>query len=148
MSTNAEIFIPEVDPEQAWNALKADPTTVLVDVRTIAEWDYVGEPVLDSTGKEMVKVELTEFPEMVRNSYFADEVLSQIDGAPSAIYFICRSGRRSRVAAMCIAEKLAEQGRDIPCINVAEGFEGPPDENKHRSTTSGWKLRGLPWIQQ
>ncbi len=148
MSDTSENTPPEVTPDQAWEALKNDPTTVLVDVRTIAEWDYVGEPLLDALGKELLKVELTEFPEMVRNAYFADEVLSQIEGDPAAIYFICRSGRRSRVAAICIAEKLAEQGRDIPCINVSEGFEGPPDENRHRGTTSGWKVRGLPWIQQ
>jgi len=29
---------------------------------------------------------------------------------------------------------------------VVEGFEGPHDEQRHRSV-SGWKVAGLPWVQ-
>jgi hypothetical protein len=30
---------------------------------------------------------------------------------------------------------------------VAEGFEGPPDANRHRGKVAGWKAAGLPWVQ-
>jgi hypothetical protein len=31
--------------------------------------------------------------------------------------------------------------------NIAEGFEGALDDNKHRNSISGWKVAGLPWTQ-
>jgi hypothetical protein len=30
---------------------------------------------------------------------------------------------------------------------VDEGFEGELDEHHHRSSTGGWRFRGLPWEQ-
>ena len=72
-----DLEVQQVNPQEAWDALKADPTTALVDVRTIAEWDYVGIPSLDSMGKEVLEVEWVGFPEMTRNDYFAEELLSQ-----------------------------------------------------------------------
>jgi len=33
------------------------------------------------------------------------------------------------------------------CYNVAEGFEGNPDAERHRGKTGGWKAAGLPWVQ-
>ena len=33
------------------------------------------------------------------------------------------------------------------CYNVAEGFEGNPDTERHRGKTGGWKAAGLPWVQ-
>ena len=31
------------------------------------------------------------------------------------------------------------------CRNVADGFEGPLDPNRHRGQLGGWKSKGLPW---
>ncbi len=139
--------IAEVNPLEAWEVLQNDPASVLVDVRTIAEWDYVGEPVLTSIDKELLKVEWMEFPEMTRNTYFAAEVFPQLAEDTTTVFLICRSGRRSLNAARCLAEKIAENGLDIKCVNIAEGFEGEPDEHRHRGTLNGWKVRGLPWKQ-
>lgn len=148
MTEAATVDVLKATPQEAWEALKSDPSAVLVDVRTIAEWDYVGLPVLDSIGKEVLKVEWIEFPEMTRNEHFADELLSQLgDQDPSAIYFICRSGVRSFSAAKCLLMRIAGSGRNIKCFNVLEGFEGDLDGNKHRGTVNGWKVRGLPWCQ-
>ena len=147
MSGATTLEITEVNPLEAWEALQNDPASVLVDVRTIAEWDYVGEPVLDSLGKELLKVEWMEFPEMTRNTFFAEEVFPQLADDTTTVFLICRSGRRSLNAARCLAEKIAENGRDIKCVNVAEGFEGDQDAEHHRGTLNGWKVRGLPWKQ-
>ncbi|MGE4611970.1 MAG: rhodanese-like domain-containing protein [Paracoccaceae bacterium] len=140
--------ISEASPHAVWEALKSNPTAVLVDVRTIAEWDYIGLPVLESLGKEVLKVEWMEFPEMTRNEHFAAELLAQFKGNdPSAIYFICRSGVRSLYAARCLTAALEGTGRSIECINVTGGFEGDHDDNKHRGKINGWKVCGLPWCQ-
>lgn len=147
MSDDSNFVVPVANPEEAWEGLKSDPKSVLVDVRTIAEWDYVGEPVLDSIGKEMLKVEWMEFPEMTRNEYFAEEVLSQFDEDPSVVYFICRSGRRSEAAVIKLREKVIETGQNMRIVNVSEGFEGDHDADRHRGKVNGWKVRGLPWKQ-
>ncbi len=148
MSDALNSTVLEATPQETWDALATDPSAVLVDVRTIAEWDYIGLPVLESLGKEVLMVEWMEFPKMTRNDYFAEELLSQFgDKDPSAIYFICRSGIRSNYAAKCLLSKIAGSGRNIKCFNVLEGFEGDHDEHKHRGTVNGWKVRGLPWSQ-
>jgi hypothetical protein len=33
------------------------------------------------------------------------------------------------------------------CHNVADGFEGGHDAERHRGTREGWKVAGLPWCQ-
>ena len=60
----------------------------------------------------------------------------------SSIYFLCRSGVRSKHAAIAMTE--AGWAR---CFNIASGFEGPPDPAGHRGTVDGWKAQGLPWTQ-
>jgi rhodanese-related sulfurtransferase len=59
------------------------------------------------------------------------------------IYCICRSGARSAAAATA----LTQAGFKPTAINVAEGFEGDLDGERHRGHKNGWKARGLPWIQ-
>ena len=58
------------------------------------------------------------------------------------LFFICRSGGRSLAAA----KTMAEAGYRA-CHNVAGGFEGPLDDDRHRGFAGGWKATGLPWIQ-
>ncbi|MBS0242596.1 MAG: rhodanese-like domain-containing protein, partial [Proteobacteria bacterium] len=60
----------------------------------------------------------------------------------SELYFICRSGARSQRAA----EAMLKAGYQR-CFNVADGFEGPLDGERHRGRSGGWKARGLPWEQ-
>lgn len=148
MSDATILNVQEASPLEAWEALKSDPSVVLVDVRTTAEWTYIGLPVLDSIGKDVLKVEWMQFPQMTCNENFAIELLSQLgDKNPSAIYFLCRSGVRSHHAARYVLANNAESDRDVQCFNVLEGFEGDQDDHKHRGTINGWKVRGLPWCQ-
>lgn len=148
MANVSNLIVEEANPSETWEALKTNPSAILVDVRTIAEWDYVGEPSIGALGKELLKVEWMEYPEMMDNEYFAEELLAQIgDDLPEAIYFICRSGVRSKAAAESILAKLAGTGRVVKCVNVTEGFEGVQDQNAHRGKINGWKKHGLPWRQ-
>ena len=41
-------YAGDVTPTKAWEMLKSEPGTVLIDVRTDAEFNYVGRPDLSS----------------------------------------------------------------------------------------------------
>ena len=49
--------VPDVSPPQAFQALQDDPQAVLVDVRTDAEWNFVGVPDLGAIGKQLRALE-------------------------------------------------------------------------------------------
>ncbi|GHA46919.1 hypothetical protein GCM10008927_09610 [Amylibacter ulvae] len=140
--------IENVDPAETWNGLQKDNTAVLVDVRTRAEWGFVGIPDLSQLNRQPFLIEWKEYPMMNTNEAFASELLEKLDGAaPSKIYFLCRSGARSMAAANLMSEIFATQGQATQCINVAEGFEGDLDSDGHRGNMNGWKARGLDWRQ-
>lgn len=134
-------YAGDVPPQEAYAALESDPAAVLVDVRTSAEWSYVGLPDLTGLGKRVLPVEWQRFPDGSVNEGFLDELRDAgvTEGAP--IYFLCRSGVRSAAAAA--AATRAGLG---PAYNVTDGFEGPLDGQGHRSV-AGWKVAGLPWRQ-
>lgn len=148
MVTDDDARVAEVLPHEAWDSLKSDPNSVLVDVRTKAEWAYVGCPDLEQLGRPLIRVEWLAFPEMSVNPAFSGELFSHFgDRFPERIFFICRSGVRSMDAAEYVANLLGEIGREALCVNIAEGFEGDLDGDRHRGALNGWKKRGLPWRQ-
>jgi rhodanese-related sulfurtransferase len=138
--------IESVSVEETWARLKSDAGSVLIDVRTGAEWTFVGLPDLSSLGKRPVLVEWQDFPGGQPNPAFVDRLVEALTptGANknSELFFLCRSGGRSLSAARAMAE--AGYAR---CRNVADGFEGPLDPNRHRGALGGWKAKGLPWVQ-
>lgn len=138
-------MISECTPEQAWAALAEDPDAQLIDVRTQPEWAFVGVPELAELGRQAVLIEWRQYPTMGINSDFTEQVKTALGGSfPSQLFFICRSGARSMEAAQAVS------GADMPpakCINVAEGFEGDLDGDRHRGGMNGWKARGLSWRQ-
>lgn len=141
-----EIHIEGVSVEEAWARLKADSASVLIDVRTIAEWAYVGLPDLDQLGKRPVLVEWQGFPGDRPNTAFVErlsEALRDIGANKDCeLLFICRSGSRSLKAARAMAAAGYRR-----CRNVSDGFEGPLGPDRHRGQVAGWKARGLPWAQ-
>jgi rhodanese-related sulfurtransferase len=72
---------------------------------------------------------------------FADRLAREL-GALGDDLFFCRSGSRSLAAA----KAMAAAGYRA-CHNVAGGFEGPLDDERHRGSADGWKAAGLPWLQ-
>jgi rhodanese-related sulfurtransferase len=92
-------MVENVPPRQTWEVLLADPSAQLCDVRTDAEWAYVGLPDLSSAGKRVVLVQWQVYPTMARNERFVDELRAAGLNAANRIYFICRSGVRSYAAA-------------------------------------------------
>jgi rhodanese-related sulfurtransferase len=134
-------YAGDISPRDAWKLLCRDAQSVLVDVRTPAEWTYVGVPDMGEIGKKPVLVPWMDFPTMERNDDFVAQVGEQI-GRDAPLVLLCRSGVRSRAAA--IALTAAGYG---PCYNIETGFEGDPNAQRHRGTVSGWKVDGLPWAQ-
>jgi rhodanese-related sulfurtransferase len=134
-------YAGDVTPQEAYAVLGGDGDAVLVDVRTTAEWSYVGVPDLSVLGRKVLCVEWQRYPDGSVNQGFVDELRSAglPDGAP--LYFLCRSGVRSVAAA-----KAATAAGLGPAYNVLHGFEGPHDQHGHRAV-AGWKNEGLPWRQ-
>ena len=130
----------------AYALLEGDSSSVLIDVRTQAEWAYVGTPNLQKLGKTLLLLEWQSYPSMAVDAEFPLRLEAMLQsggverGAP--LLFLCRSGARSRQAAISMTS--AGWG---PCFNVSDGFEGPLDGSLRRGGVSGWKAGGLPWSQ-
>jgi len=140
------LSVEETSVEETWARLRSDAGAVLIDVRTGAEWAFIGLPDLSSLGKQPVLVEWQGFPGGQPNPAFVErlgEALAAIGAnKDNELFFLCRSGGRSLSAARAMT--AAGYSR---CRNVADGFEGPLDPNRHRGTLGGWKAKGLPWVQ-
>ncbi|MCX7229998.1 MAG: rhodanese-like domain-containing protein [Burkholderiales bacterium] len=124
----------EVTPAEAW-ALHASGAARLIDVRTRAEWTYVGRV----DGAPLV--EWRAFGAEHPNPRFIEALAAE---APRdvPVMLLCRSAVRSHAAA----ELAARSGWTV-AMNVLEGFEGDLDDSGHRGSRGGWRKAGLPWIQ-
>jgi rhodanese-related sulfurtransferase len=140
------VHIEDVPVEEVWARLKEDKGAVLIDVRTRAEWAFVGTPDLSEIDKRVLTVEWQTSPESRIDAAFPDRLGDALAAAgadrDALLFFICRSGGRSRMAAEAMANAGYRQ-----CKNVADGFEGPLDANRHRGRVAGWKAAGLAWVQ-
>lgn len=130
----------------AYALLEGDASSVLIDVRTKAEWAYVGAPDIRALGKTPFFLEWQTYPSMEADTNFVArlEALLKSESVErgASLLFLCRSGARSRHAA--VAMTCAGWAR---CFNVSDGFEGPLDGLHRRGGVGGWKARGLPWVQ-
>lgn len=146
VETLGAVDVKDVDPEGAWSALRDDPRAVLVDVRTTAEWTYVGVPQLAELGKKPILIEWQVFPSMEINAGFAATLVEVLTShglaSDTSLYFLCRSGVRSKAAAAALIRSGWEKS-----YNIAGGFEGGLDSSGHRGAVAGWKATGLPWVQ-
>lgn len=125
-------------PLEVYNRIQASESAVLIDVRTDAEWAFVGVPAIDN----LLRISWQRFPTMERNAAFVADVEAAGVARDTEIFLICRSGQRSAAAAAALTEAGFAN-----CYNVAEGFEGDKDASGHRGAVGGWKHAGLPWIQ-
>jgi rhodanese-related sulfurtransferase len=137
----AVAYAGDLGPAEAYQLLEQDPDAVLVDVRTHAEWAYVGLPDLRRLGRDVVRVEWTRYPDGARNEEFLDELAAAGVDRDRPVVFLCRSGVRSAAAA-----EAATRAGYARAYNMSEGFEGPLDADGHRGSR-GWRAAGLPWRQ-
>lgn len=141
MPTPADGYAGDVTPTEAWEMVRAGAR--LVNVRTAAEWGYVGVPDLSDLAQQVLTIEWVSFPGGVANPDFIAQLQDGLAGTDPAtpVVFLCRSGVRSVGAA-----KAATAAGFAHSYNILDGFEGGLDEAGHRGAT-GWRAEGLPWRQ-
>ena len=122
-------------PAEAHALLKADPSAKLVDVRTKAELEWVGQV------PGAISVEWNTWPGG-RNPDFLKQLEAAIPAKDAPVMFLCRSGGRSNSTA-----SVAAGAGYVKSFNILEGFEGDKDADGHRNTVGGWRKAGLPWTQ-
>lgn len=120
-------------PAEANEVWQLAPGARLVDVRTRAEWDWVGRI------PGAIEIEWMGYPGNQPNPDFLAQFTQQVD-REALVMFICRSGVRSHNAAA-----LASAAGHPACYNVLEGFEGDKDASGQRGKAGGWRHAGLPW---
>lgn len=122
-------------PQEAHEVWQLAPGARLVDVRTRAEWEWVGRV------PDAVEIEWLTWPTGKPNPGFLAQLKREVD-SEALVLFLCRSGGRSHQAAC-----LASEAGYLEVYNVLEGFEGDKDANGQRNRIGGWRHAGLPWRQ-
>ncbi|HVV29094.1 MAG TPA: rhodanese-like domain-containing protein [Rhizomicrobium sp.] len=139
-------YAGDLGAADAWQKLQSEPKAQLIDVRTIAEWNFVGVPDLSPLSRRVHCIEWQNFPTGSLNPGFVAEAVRALEtagaGKDDTIVLMCRSGARSRAAAIALTAAGYEKA-----FNLAGGFEGDIDAEGHRGRTNGWKAAGLPWRQ-
>jgi rhodanese-related sulfurtransferase len=125
-----------VTPGETSTLLAALTGAKLIDVRTRAEWDYVGRV------PGSILVEWNTYPEGTRNPAFLEQLRGATANVDAPVLFLCRSGQRSDQAARAAWEAGYQRA-----FNVLEGFEGDKDASGQRGHVNGWRKARLPWIQ-
>ncbi len=128
-------------PKNALIRLKENPQALFVDVRSEAEYKFVGYPensvLIPWTDEPYWEPNPEKFSEAVRNKLEGYEDIYETE-----IILICRSGYRSNEALKC----LESEGFNH-VSHVASGFEGDLDEDDQRGNLNGWRHDGMPWSQ-
>jgi rhodanese-related sulfurtransferase len=139
-------YAGDIGAAEAWDMLKSNPKAQLVDVRTAAEWNFVGLPDLAELDRKVHCIEWQMFPSMAPNGDFVAQTSGALAAAGAGpdgpLLFLCRSGTRSRAAAIAMTRAGFQKA-----FNVAGGFEGDLNGQRHRGAQNGWKAAGLPWKQ-
>ncbi|SPL71697.1 rhodanese-like domain-containing protein [Acinetobacter stercoris] len=127
-------FTGSLTPSEAWQLLQ-NHEVVLVDVRTNEERKFVGYI------PESIHIAWATGTAFNRNPRFLKELENKV-GKDKTILLLCRSGKRSAIAAEAAFNAGFEN-----VYNILEGFEGDLDEQQQRGHLGGWKIHQLPWIQ-
>ncbi len=135
-------YAGEISPESAFAFIKVNPS-VIVDVRTAAEWQFVGVPDLSETPSKLLTISWKLYPNFAQNPQFADAISADpAINEDTPLFFLCRSGGRSLDAAVAMTALGYRYS-----FNISGGFEGEIDESGQRGKLHGWKAARLPWRQ-
>ncbi|NDY43557.1 hypothetical protein G3N55_12000 [Dissulfurirhabdus thermomarina] len=156
-------------PYEAAAELLRQDGVYLVDVRTKAEWVWVGHPGPNKKG-EGAWLEGKVFNissavctydstsgtyQIVPNKFFTKDLIRTFDElgiVDPTLITMCRSGHRSVAAggelqepsSVRAAKKIEALGA-YRVLNMLTGFEGGADEFGYRTLPEGWKNLGLPY---
>lgn len=136
-----------VTPSEAYTLATTDPNVYILDVRTLAEWQWVGHPGKNKLGEGAalagkvvnVSYQIENKGTMIVNPSFLNEINELFGGNPDAtLIAMCRSGQRSAAAAAVL------EGAGYRALNMVTGFEGGTDARGYRKV-NGWTNNGLPY---
>jgi rhodanese-related sulfurtransferase len=155
---------------EAYDMLNTVPDTYLIDVRTRAEFQFVGHPISAYLFPYMFMT--TEFGKNgeeygyrfnVKNKSFVEEI-GKVFKKTDNLLIICREGVRSALASK---DLMSSGFKHV--FNVEDGFEGQKfptfeDSNRHKFYRQlakrnkiygfnhrrhyGWQWWGLPWVYE
>ncbi len=137
----------DVIPSDAYALATSNAGYYILDVRTVAEWQWVGHPGINKagegaalTGKVLnISYEVSKKGQMILNDHFLKDVQDVFQDTSNVVLItMCRSGSRSKAAATV----LEAAGYNV--LNMVTGFEGSADTNGYR-TVNAWKVEGLPY---
>jgi rhodanese-related sulfurtransferase len=128
-------FAGGVTPAVAWE-LFSSGRVLLVDVRSGEERKFVGHV------PDTLHVAWATGTALTRNPRFVRELESKIGGKDVPALLLCRSGKRSALAA-----EAATKAGFSNVFNILEGFEGEIDDRQQRGKADGWRFHNLPWVQ-
>lgn len=142
--------VTEINSTDAFETLKNEKNSVLVDVRTFEEINFVGFVDPSNFENRMILLPWQLYPEMQENpdfSHILEESLKELNlfdkKEELKIFFMCRSGARSTSAGNYILNLGYKN-----CYNITNGFEGDLNSGNHRGKVNGWKASHLPWRQR
>ncbi|OFW81349.1 MAG: hypothetical protein A2887_00945 [Alphaproteobacteria bacterium RIFCSPLOWO2_01_FULL_40_26] len=141
--------VQQITVQDAFELLKQDQNSALVDVRTFEEFNFVGFVNPSEFTNRLVLLPWQLYPEMQENPEFANnlesslkEIFGNVD-KETKLLFMCRTGGRSNEAA-----NFASNCGYKNCYNIISGFEGSLNNHGQRGKIDGWKACGLPWRQK
>lgn len=129
--------IKEISSNDAFELLK-EADVHLVDVRSIAEYVFVGHPEMAHNIPLSFWDE--KIQDFVANETFVQDLKSRFK-TDDRLIFICRSGGRSLRAA-----RMAQKAGFERVINITLGFEGEKNTEGYR-VVNGWK-NSLPYTYE
>ena len=112
--TNNDII--EINAIDAYEKLKNNDQSVLIDVRTQSEWDTVGFPNLSNLNKKLIKLSIMDIDGTINHHFQIDFQNLKID-KNDEIFFICKSGQRSKYSGE-IAKSLGFN----KIYNISDGY--------------------------
>ncbi len=132
--------VTELTPKQAYKKMQEDQDILFLDVRSCAEYKFVGHAL------GSLLVPWMDEPEWDINARFCHSVsallVDRFNPLETDIILICRSGSRSLAAGKALIKKGFKQ-----VAHIRSGFEGDLDALKQRSGINGWCYDDLPWEQ-
>ena len=135
-------YLGDISATEAYELLKNQENSYLIDVRTTPEWIYSGVPDLTEISKRVYTISWMFYPDMHLNQEFTQKIEEITEDKEASLLFLCKVGGRSAQAA----NETAKLGY-ANCYNISDGFEGDHNESQQRGQVNGWKAAGLPWVQ-
>jgi rhodanese-related sulfurtransferase len=138
----------EISSDDAYEMATTDANAYILDIRSEAEWIYVGHPGPnrqdegeDLAGKVVnISYKIWKKKLFIENPSFVSDVKDLFEDKENIILIVmCRSGKRSKDAASAL-----EVAGYINVYNMTTGFQGERDQYGYR-TLNGWVIDELPY---